>query len=141
MQQSAIMRGREASADLVRGFQSLVRRQTADAAQQRRKVLAIDVLHGEKVLAVHLTDVVNATDIRVRNLAGVSHFRMKPGESRSIVLQRGGKKLESYNIAELEILRAVDFAHAAASQQSNDPIPLDENSARRESPASWRART
>ena len=141
MQQSAIMRGGQAGADLVRGLQSLVRGQAADAAQQRREVLAVDVLHGEKVLAVHLADVVNPTDIRMRNLAGVPHLRMKPGESRGIVLERGGKKLQGHNIPELEIFGAVDFAHAAAPQQSHDPVSLDENRARRESAASWRVRT
>ena len=141
MQQSAIMRGGKASADLVRGLQSLVRGQAADAAQQRRKVLAVDVLHGEKVLAIDLADVVNAANIGMRDLAGVTHFSMKPGESRGIILQRGGKKLEGYDIAEFEILGAIDFAHAAAPQQSDDPIPLDENSAGRESAALRRART
>ena len=76
----------QTSADLVRGLQSLVRWQTTYAAQQRRQVLAVDVLHGEKVLPVHLTDVVNTTDIRVRNLAGVPHLSMKSCESRSIIL-------------------------------------------------------
>ena len=87
MQQSAIVRGGETSADLVRGLQSLVAGQAADAAQQRRKILAVDVLHGEKVLAVHLADVVDATDIRVRNLAGIPHFGMKAGQSRGIILE------------------------------------------------------
>jgi hypothetical protein len=88
------------------------------------------------VLTVHLANVVNATNIGVRNLAGVSHFRMKPGQSRGIVLQRGGKKLESYNMAELKILCAIDFTHAAAAQQSNDPVSFGKNCARRESAAS-----
>jgi hypothetical protein len=34
---------------LVRGLQSLVAGQAADAAQQGRKILAVDVLHGEGV--------------------------------------------------------------------------------------------
>jgi hypothetical protein len=87
------------------------------------------------VLAVHLTDVINAADIRVRNLTSVPHLSMKPRESRGIILEGGGKKLESYNIPELEIFSAVDFAHAAATQGSDDPIPLNENSAGRESRA------
>ncbi len=87
MQQSAIVRGRQAGADLVRGLQGLVWWQTTYAAQQRRKVLTVDVLHGEKVLAIHLTDVVNTTDIRVRNLAGITHLGMKPRESRGIILE------------------------------------------------------
>src|ERR1017187_5330216 len=106
-----------------------------------REILAVDVLHGEKVLPVHLADVVNATDIRVRNLAGITYLSMKSFESRRVVLERGGKKLEGYNIPELEIFSAVDLAHAAAPQQSNDPVSFDENSARRESPTSWRVRT
>src|SRR5271165_3371114 len=129
------MRGCQTSADLVRGLQSLVRRQATYAAQQRRQVLAVDVLHGEKVLPVDLADVVNATDIRVRNLAGIPHLSMKSRESRGIVLERGRKKLEGHNIPELEIFSSVNFAHAPAPQQSDDPIPLDENRARRESPA------
>src|SRR5271168_2689161 len=129
------MRGSESGADLVRGFQSLVRRQAAYAAQQGRKVLTVDVLHGEKVFAIHLPDVVNPTDIRVRNLTGVTHLSMKPGESCGIILERGGKKLECHNIPKFEILSAIHFAHAAASQQSHNPIPLRENRTRRESPA------
>src|SRR5271165_4840023 len=135
------MRGGQTGADLVRGLQSLVRRQTTYAAQQRRQVLAVDVLHGEKVLPVHFTDVVNATDIRVRNLAGITHLSMKSCEGRRVVLERGGKKLEGHNIAKLEIFSAVNFAHAAAPQQSDDTIPLDENSARRESSALRRVRS
>ena len=87
MQQSAIMRGGQTGADLVRGLQSLVRGQAADAAQQRREILAVDVLHGEKVLAIDLADVVDTTDIGMRNLAGIPHLRMKPGQSRGIVLE------------------------------------------------------
>ena len=116
MQQSAIMRSRQTGADLVRGFQSLVRRQAADAAQQGRKILAVDVLHGEKVLAIDLANVVNTTDVRMRYLAGVTHLSMKTGESCGIVLERSGKKLEGYNIPKFEILSAIDFAHAAAPQ-------------------------
>ncbi len=81
------MRRCQPGADLVRGLQSLVWRQTTYTAQQRRQVLAVDILHGEKVLAVYPADVVNATDIRVRNLASVTHLGMKPRESRGIVLE------------------------------------------------------
>ena len=84
----------------VRGFKSFVAGQSADAAQQGSEVLAIDVLHGEEMLAVHLADVVDATNIGMRDLAGVAHFSMKSGESRGIFLERGGKKLQRYDIAE-----------------------------------------
>jgi hypothetical protein len=80
------VRGRQTGADLVRCFQSFVRGQATNAAQQRREILAVDVLHGEKVLAVHLPDVVNAADIRVRDLASIPHLCMKPGESCGVML-------------------------------------------------------
>src|SRR5580700_2955406 len=130
------MRSRQTNADLVRGFQSLVRWKAADAAQQGRKILAVDVLHGKKVLAVDLANVVDTTDIRVRNLTGVAYLGVKPCKRRGIMLDRSGKKLQGYNNAELKILSAVDFAHAATSQKSDDPIPLDENSAWRKSAVS-----
>jgi hypothetical protein len=47
-------------------------------------------------------------------LAGIPHFSMKGDESRSIILDRGRKKLQRYNVPELEILSAIDLAHAAA---------------------------
>ena len=46
MQQSAIVGGSKARAYLVCCLQSLVGGQAADAAQQGRKILAVDVLHG-----------------------------------------------------------------------------------------------
>ena len=51
------------------------------------KVLTVDVFHGEKVLAVHLADVINATDIRVRNLTRVTHLSMKSCESCGVILE------------------------------------------------------
>jgi hypothetical protein len=71
----------------------------------------------------------------MRNLAGVAHFRVKRSQCRGVVLKRGGKKLEGYNIAELEILCAIDFAHAAAAEQSDDAVSFGENGAGRESSA------
>ncbi len=87
MQQATVVRGGEAGADLVRGLQRLVRGQAADASQQRRKILAVDVLHREKVLAVDFSDVVDTAHVGVRNLAGVAHLNMKIGQSRGIVLE------------------------------------------------------
>jgi hypothetical protein len=141
MQQPAIVRGSETGADLVRGFQSLVGWQAADATEQGRKVLAVNVLHGEKMLAVYFTDVVNPTNIRMRDLARVPHLRMKRGEGSGIALNGGGKKLQRYNVAELEILSAVDLAHSTSPQQSDYPVSLGKESAGRESPALGRVRT
>jgi hypothetical protein len=61
---------------------------------------------------------------------------MKPGQSCGVVLKRGGKKLQGYDMTKLKILCAIDLAHAAAPQQRNDAISFDENFAGRESTAS-----
>jgi hypothetical protein len=87
VEKSGIVRGSKACAYLVCCLQSLIGGQPADAAQQGRKILAVDVFHGQKVLTVHLTNVVNAAHIRVRNLAGVADFGVEDSESRSIVLE------------------------------------------------------
>ena len=79
VQDAAVVRGGEARADLARDLERLVRRQPADAPQQRREVLAVHVLHREEVLAVHLADVVHAADVRMRDLARDPHL----GEKRS----------------------------------------------------------
>jgi hypothetical protein len=39
------------------------------------------------MLTVHLTNVVNAADIRVRNLPGVTDLAMEGSESRRIILE------------------------------------------------------
>ena len=48
MQHAALVRRREAGAELPRDLDRLVLRQPADAPQQRRQVLAVDVLHREE---------------------------------------------------------------------------------------------
>jgi hypothetical protein len=90
------------------------------------------------MLTVHLADVINATDIRVRNLAGIPYLGMKTGQSPGVILERGGKELERHNIPKLEIFSAIYLAHAAATQQSNDSVSFYEDSAWRESRALWR---
>jgi len=66
---------------------------------------------------------------------------MKPCQSLGVILQRSGKELEGYDNPELKIVGAIDFAHAAAPQQRDDSIALDENYSRRESAARLRVRT
>jgi hypothetical protein len=65
MEHAALMRGREARADLTRDFDRLVLGKAADASQQRREILAVDVLHREEELAINLADVA-CGDVGVR---------------------------------------------------------------------------
>ena len=71
--QDALLVGRgEAGAHAAGHVERLVRRQAADALQQRGEVLAVDVLHREEVPAFRLADVVHAADVAMETRGGRS---------------------------------------------------------------------
>ena len=98
--------------------------QAADAEQQRGKVFAIDVFHGQEVLPIDLADVVNATDVRVGHLQGGADFVEKSIQPRLVLLQSGRQELEGNRLAELEVVGTIDFTHAAASEQADDAVTI-----------------
>jgi hypothetical protein len=51
---------------------------TADPAEQRREIFAVDVLHGDEGAFWGLADVVDAAFVRVRHLAAKSHLGTQP---------------------------------------------------------------
>ena len=69
MQDPLLVRRGQPRAELPGHLHGLVLRQAADPAQQRREILAVDVLHRQEVLAVHLVHVVDPADV------GVGHWR------------------------------------------------------------------
>ena len=73
----------------------LVLRQPADAAQQRRQILAVDVLHREEELAVELADVVDAADVRVRDLPRRPHFVVELREPHGIAARDRGRNFSA----------------------------------------------
>ena len=124
------MRGSKAGAKFAGEFDSLVRGQPPNAAQQAPKILAIDVLHGQIRLPVHFPDVVNAADILVRDLARDPDFIVEAGEQIQIVFSRQGQKLQRHRLAEDEIVGAIDLAHAALAQLRYDAVPAGHQRAR-----------
>jgi hypothetical protein len=85
MDDAAIVGGGEARADLPRELDRAVLRKAADAAQQRRKILAVHVLHRQEGVAIDLADVVDTTDVRVRHLPCHADF----GGAASAARDRG----------------------------------------------------
>ena len=65
MYDTLVMGRRQAGAQPPRDLNGLVVRQPSNAAQQRRQVLAVDVLHRNERCAAHFVDVVHAAHIRV----------------------------------------------------------------------------
>ncbi len=64
----ALVRGGQAGANLARDLERALLGEASDAAQERRQILAVDVLHREERAAVDLVDVVDAADVGVRDL-------------------------------------------------------------------------
>ena len=115
VQHALVVRRGEPGAELPRDLDRLVRRKPPDAAQQRRQILAVDVLHREEVPPLDLADVVDAADVRMRDPPRVAHL----GEKRS--MQAGSdasfsrQELQRDRLAELQVVGAVDLAHAAVA--------------------------
>src|SRR4029079_19589497 len=113
MQYPAGVRRREARAELPCELERLVRWQTADAPQQRREIFPIDVLHREEMLAAGFADVVHAAHVGVRDLARETHFLMKPDQPIGSMRDLARQELQRNGLSELQVLGAIDFAHAA----------------------------
>src|SRR5271166_6383244 len=69
VQNTVLVGGAQTGANLTGNLKSFFTGRTAHPPQYRGQVLAIDVLHGEEVLPVEMTDVEDAADIGMRDLA------------------------------------------------------------------------
>ncbi len=135
MNHALLMRRRQARAQLTRDIDRLVRRQPANPAEERRQILAIDVFHREKRLALELADVVDPADVGMGDEARGTHLAAEALEPLLVAPEINRKKLESHRLAEDEIVGSVDLAHAAASEQRDDPVAAGDRGARRKSSA------
>ena len=140
MQDAFFVRGGETGADLPRDFDGLIHRQPADAAQQHRQVLAIDILHRDELEAIDLADVVYAAHVGVRDLAGDAYLVVE-ARQRAIVARSGFRQeLERHGLAQGQIGGAVHLAHAAAAQQAGDAIARRQQGSGQETAFIHRAR-
>src|ERR1700739_3491972 len=69
------------------------------------------------------------------NLARDAHFGMEAGEGAGIARQGGGKEFNGYDLAELKVLGAIDFTHAAAAGEGDDAGAVSDHLAGSEAPA------
>jgi hypothetical protein len=82
---------------------------------------------------VDLANVVNATDVFVRDLARDAHFAVKSRERSDIRQHVFRKKFECDWLSKFQIIGAIDLAHTAFAEQPDDPIAIGENGPRNES--------
>ena len=126
------MRGGDARAELPRDLERLVAVEVADPLQERGEVLAVDVLHAQEVLAFDLVDVVDAADVRVRDLPREADLGVEAREEPGVGGDRLREELQGDGLAELQVVGAVDLAHPAAAEEADDPVAPADHRSRRE---------
>ena len=113
----------------------------SDAAEQRRQILAVHVLHRQEAPAFEFAEVVEADDVLVRDLARGAQLVVKLGELRRVGGDTIGEEFQRDRLIQCEIVGAVHFAHPAAPEQRDESIPPADDGAGRESARARRART
>src|SRR5213075_2832657 len=107
-------------ADLPRDLDAALGGKTSDAMEQRAEVFALDILHGNEMLAVHVADVVHAADVRMRDLPRDAHFADEPRECVRVAADPLREELQCDRLAEEEVVGAIDLAHAAFAEERDD---------------------
>jgi hypothetical protein len=133
MQHSLGVGSGQAGTKLARDFQSLVRRQPPNTPQQRRQILAVHIFHGEERVPIHFAHVINPANIRMRNSPREPNLIAKTLQQSFIFARLFGKKLERNRLPQRQIIGAINFSHAAATQQCNDAIPPSQQASRKKS--------
>jgi hypothetical protein len=133
MEHAALVRRRQARAELAGQVQRLVFRKAADAPQQRRQILAVHVLHRQKRKARGVADVVHPADVLVRDLAGEAHLVVELRQAEGVVFKRRRQEFERDRLAQRQVVRTIHLAHTALSEAGDDAIAISEEGSRLES--------
>jgi hypothetical protein len=116
MEHTLVVCRRQPGTQLLRDVDCLVSGQVADALQERCQVLAVNVLHREEVTAVEFADVVDAADIRMRDLARDADLGVEALAAHGIVSQRLWQELQRHGLPQRQVVGAINLAHPAASE-------------------------
>jgi hypothetical protein len=74
----------------------------------------------------------------MRNLPGNAHLGVKPRKRPGILRERLWEQFDRDYLAQLQIFRAIDFAHSATTGQRHDAVPLSKYlSGHKASTADW----
>ena len=74
VQNAVFVGGAQTGANLPGNLKSFFTGRTAHPSQDRGQIFAVDVFHGEEVLSVEMTDVEDAADIGMRDLASETNL-------------------------------------------------------------------
>ena len=95
VEHATLVRRREPGAELPGHVDGGIVRQAADAPQQRRQVLPVDELHREERVAVGLADVVDAADVRMRDVARHAHLAAETLDAVGVGAIASGRNLSA----------------------------------------------
>ena len=119
-------RGRVAKIDVDDTPVELTDRSAANAerpgADEIEEQLAVDVLEGDEVAPVRFADLVDGSDVGVRELGGGERFAQEALAPRRVVAQSFGEDLERDIALEPRIAREVDLAHAPGAQHAGEGV-------------------
>ena len=117
---AARVRGLEGIGDLRRRDRAASRACSGPAAEPVPQRLALEQLHGDERLALVLADVVDRADVGVLERGGRAGLALQPLERLRVPAQLLRQELQRHAAAELQVLRLVDDAHAAAAELRED---------------------
>jgi hypothetical protein len=120
MHDTRLVRRGETAADGDADFQRAVRRDRA-ALERPRERLAVDVFHGQVATAAMLADIEGARDVGVRHPAGQLHLLSELLE-RICAGAVPAQELERHHLVELAIEDAIDAAHTAHAEKSEEQV-------------------
>lgn len=78
------------------------------------------------MLAIGFADVVHTAHVWMGHLACESNFLMESGQTVGPLSELNRQELECDGLAELQVVGAVNLAHAAAPQQAHNAITAGE---------------
>ncbi len=122
----------DARAQLTRKLESLVLRNASDAAEQRAEILAVHVLHRQEAAAIGVAEVVQADDVLVGHLARHTQLVVKLREPAVVAGYPGRQEFQRDRLVERQVVGAIHFSHAAASEQGDKAVAAGDNRAWRE---------
>jgi len=133
----------QSAADLQDYLCRFFRRQLSPFAQHRAKILAFQILHGDELETVGLSQVKNANDIAVGYLTSQDQFLLEALQNFGIGGEFGANDLKGDQTIEFRIARFIHSAHSALPQKRQDFITVAEDSAGRKFSVGyrWRGRT
>ena len=83
---------------------------------------ALEILHGDKGLAVFLANVVDGADVGMVQRGRGLGLALKAAERRGILGHFIGQKLERYKAVQPRVFRFVNHAHPAAAQLLDNAV-------------------